>query len=343
MYKVKELRFNLLEIYRSLLKRNQDLGLLITALRVGYLLSTLKGKSSTLEQLRKQLLLLPNILGRWDYKIVKNNRLEAKFDHHEVLSKDSLYYKNSHLYFGRGLPCLSDKGVILRRLLEELFHRYCTQWGFDDVYCPGLIKAKHLISTGQFPKFKDEVVGLSWSIGMYLSPTGEVQLGNLHVNSERMLTTLTRCYRPEVPYGRASRGLIRNVEFEKRELFVYSLPYKSWSYFRLMLLMIGNLLDKFKLTYRAITLSANEMAFQASSTVDFEVLLHSEKRWLEVSSCSNCTDFQSKRIPLRWKVKGETIHPHTLNGSCLPIGRVMVCLISYYGLDESINLIRSFL
>ncbi|MCP4230755.1 MAG: hypothetical protein GY771_11510 [bacterium] len=170
--------------------------------------------------------------------------------------------------------------------------------GYQQVFVSNLVTEEDLLVTRQLPKVKDEVFSISFK-GLYLSPTGEVQLGNLLPNRPIKLFTRTGCYRREIGYGRLSKGLIRTLEFEKLEIFEYQEANRSDRSFRTMMLHIVLCLRELQLAHRIVMLSARNMSYNAKLTVDFEVYLPKSKVFMEISSLSNCGDFQCRRSGLR--------------------------------------------
>lgn len=183
-----------------------------------------------------------------------------------------------------------------------------------------------MLVTGQLPKFRSEQFNMGYR-GTFLSPTGEVQLGNLRLVkvSEAKYCTFSACFRRELNYGSKSKGWIRTLEFEKYELFTYTTADRSHRVHRLMLVHVTRLLDLVELPYRVVQLCPREASFGAGLTFDVEVRMP-DGSYLEVSSISNCGEFQTRRRGTR--LRGTFMH--TLNGSCLPIGRTLLCLLAWY-------------
>jgi len=219
--------------------------------------------------------------------------------------------------------------------------------GFEPVLPSALINEKSLEVSGNFPKFKDQVYATN--DGLYLIPTSEVCLANMyrdHIFTPEDLpirmTAWTSCFRREAGgYGANERGLIRIHQFEKVELVTLCEPEKSAQELERMLACAEDILQKLGLHYRVSLLAAQDTSFQSAKTYDIEVWLPGQKEYYEVSSVSNCTDFQARRGMIRYKKSSDkkTILVHTLNGSSLALPRLMVALMeTYQQPDGSIKL-----
>jgi seryl-tRNA synthetase len=211
--------------------------------------------------------------------------------------------------------------------------------GYEPVLPPVLVNEQSLQTSGNFPKFKDQVYAMP-DDSLYLSPTSEVGLVNMyrdHIFSADALpvrmTALTSCFRREAgTYGAHERGLIRIHQFEKVELVTLCEPEKSNEELERMLETAESMLKKLDLHYRISLLASQDMSFQAAKTYDIEVWLPGQKQYYEVSSVSNCTDFQARRGLIRYKKAGDkkTRLVNTLNGSSLALPRLMVAMMETY-------------
>lgn len=220
--------------------------------------------------------------------------------------------------------------------------------GYSLVLPPYLVNAQSLQVAGNFPKFKDQVYHIAED-QLYLSPTSEVNLANLyrdHIFQSHELpvhmTSWTSCFRREAGgYGATERGLIRIHQFEKVELFTVCEPEHSNKELERMLETAEGILKALNIPYRVSLLAAQDCSFSSAKTYDIEVWMPGQKQFYEVSSCSNCTDFQARRGMIRYKkdMQGKTHLVHTLNGSSLALPRLMVAIMeNFQQEDGSIDL-----
>lgn len=204
---------------------------------------------------------------------------------------------------------------------------------------PYLVNEKALEGAGQFPKFKNAVYAVPED-GLYLTPTSEVNLANLYrdhifsaVELPMRMTSWTSCFRREAgTYGATERGLIRIHQFEKVELYSITTPEQSEKEQEHMLACAENLLQKLGLHYRVSLLAMQDCSFASAKTYDIEVWMPGQNAYYEVSSVSNCTDFQSRRCAIRYRKEAadKPHYAHTLNGSSLALPRLMVALMENY-------------
>ncbi|MDR2051315.1 MAG: serine--tRNA ligase [Deltaproteobacteria bacterium] len=225
----------------------------------------------------------------------------------------------------------------LERALVNFFLDVQTQeHGYTEILPPQIVNRKTMLGTGQLPKFAGDLFKLeNWDY--FLIPTAEVPLTNLHaeeVLEEESLplayTAQTACFRSEAgSAGKDTRGLVRQHQFTKVEMVRFSRPDQSFAELELMREQAERLLRKLELPYRVVSLCAGDLGFSAAKTYDLEVWLPGQNRYREISSCSNCTDFQARRANIRFRPKngGRPEFVHTLNGSGLPVGRTMVAII----------------
>lgn len=224
-----------------------------------------------------------------------------------------------------------------RALIQFMLDVQTQQNGYEEVYVPYLVNAEALRGTGQLPKFDEDLFHTAGESGLYLIPTAEVPLTNsvageiLNADDLPMrLTAHTPCFRSEAgSYGRDTRGMIRQHQFEKVELVQIVKPEQSVEALEELTEHAETILRLLELPYRVVTLCAGDIGFSAAKTYDLEVWLPAQDCYREISSCSNCTDFQARRMQTRWR-NPETGKPelvHTLNGSGVAAGRALVALL----------------
>lgn len=221
--------------------------------------------------------------------------------------------------------------------------KHNSQKGFEVTLPPALVNEQTLTVSGNFPKFKEDVFAVS-DEGLYLIPTSEVALANLYrdeiLETDQLpirLTSWTSCFRREAGnYGKNERGLIRIHQFEKVELFAITQPENSGKELEAMVSCAEEILQKLGLHYRVSLLAAQDCSFQSAQTFDIEVWLPGQEQYYEVSSASNCTDFQARRGKIRYRDKQDdkTQFVHTLNASSLAIPRLMVALMETYQQED---------
>lgn len=229
----------------------------------------------------------------------------------------------------------------LERALINFMLATHTKNGYLEVAPPYLVNTKTITGTGQLPKFKEDLY--STQEDLWLIPTAEVPLTNLHsdeVLDEKSLpkkvTAYTPCFRREAgSYGKDIKGLIRQHQFDKVELVKFSTAHDSFNQLESLVLDAESILQKLELPYRVICLCTGDMGFASAKTYDIEVWLPSQDKYREISSCSNCTDFQSRRANIRYKTTtGEMKFVHTLNGSGLAVGRTLLAILENYQEDK---------
>ena len=221
--------------------------------------------------------------------------------------------------------------------------------GYEECYTPYLVNEESLIGTGQLPKFSEDLFKTSKGDddSLYLIPTGEVPLTNfvrdtIVEESELPLkfTAHTPCFRSEAgSYGKDTRGMIRQHQFDKVEMVQISHPDASYQVLDEMVTHAENILQKLELPYRVVSLCKGDMGFGASKTFDIEVWLPSQNTYREISSISNCEDFQARRLKARYKnSEGKNKFLHTLNGSGLAVGRTLVAILENFQ-EENGNIV----
>jgi seryl-tRNA synthetase len=226
-----------------------------------------------------------------------------------------------------------------RALINFMLEIHTQEHGYTEVLPPFMVHAACMTGTGQLPKFEEDLFKIAgWD--HYLIPTAEVPVTNIHreeVLSEEELpkyyVAYTPCFRSEAgSYGKDTRGLIRNHQFNKVELVKFSQPEDSYQELETLTANAEEILKRLGLPYRVVSLCTGDLGFSAAKTYDLEVWLPSQRVYREISSCSNFTDFQARRAKIRYKKKGETGTEwvHTLNGSGLAVGRTLVAVLENY-------------
>ena len=226
-----------------------------------------------------------------------------------------------------------------RALISFMLRLHSQEHGYEEIIPPYIVNEDSLLMTTQLPKFEEDLFKLEGT-SYYLSPTSEVQLANLHrgeVLEEAELplryTAFTPCFRAEAgSYGRDVRGLIRLHQFHKVELVQLTHPDRSEEALEEIAAQAEKVLQLLELPYRVLTLSTGDMGFGSARTYDLEVWLPAQGEYREISSCSNCRDFQARRGDIRFRPSdgGRTRLVHTLNGSALAAGRTTVAILENY-------------
>ena len=214
--------------------------------------------------------------------------------------------------------------------------------GYEEYYLPFLANKDSLVGTGQLPKFEEDLFQASENL--YLIPTAEVPLTNIYRNEvideknlPLKLTSHTPCFRSEAgSYGKDTKGLIRQHQFEKIELVQITNPEKSMDCLNSLLKNACQILDLLELPYQVIELCTGDLGFSSSKTFDIEVWMPSQNKYREISSCSNFSDFQARRSNIKYKIKEAKHFVHTINGSGLAVGRTLIAILenNYDGTDS---------
>ena len=238
---------------------------------------------------------------------------------------------------GARFPLYLGAGALLERaLIGFMLDIHTTEHGYTEVLPPFIVNRQSMTNTGQLPKFEADLFKLeNWDY--FLVPTAEVPVTNIHqdeVLAEEQLpvkyTAYTPCFRSEAgSYGKDTRGLIRQHQFNKVELVKFSTPENSYQELDRLLLDAETILQRLGLPYRVIALCTGDLGFSSAKTYDIEVWMPGQNAYREISSCSNFEDFQSRRANIRFKRKGQkgTQLVHTLNGSGLAVGRTVAALL----------------
>ena len=233
---------------------------------------------------------------------------------------------------------LGGLGARMERALINFMIDQHNKAGFKEFWPPVITNHDSLFGTGQLPKFEDDLYHVQPDL--YLIPTAEVQLTNIHrgeiLDADQLpllYTAFTPCFREEAgSAGRDTRGIIRVHEFDKVEMVKFSKPEDSMNQLESMVAEAEKILQLLKLPYHVVTLCTGDLGFSAAKCYDIEVWLPSYNNYKEISSCSNCKDFQARRAGIRFKdpaVKGTQL-VHTLNGSGLAVGRTMAAILENY-------------
>ena len=244
----------------------------------------------------------------------------------------------------------NDIARLHRAIGQFMIDTHTENHGYTECYTPYLVNGDSLLGTGQLPKFGDDlfVTQKNEDESLYLIPTSEVSLTNT-VRDEIIdvkhlpirMTAHTPCFRSEAgSYGKDTRGMIRQHQFDKVEMVQITKPELSYEALEEMLSHAENILKALDLPYRVMTLSSGDMGFGAAKTYDIEVWLPSQQQYREISSISNCEDFQARRLKARFKnEEGKNTLVHTLNGSGLAVGRTLVAIMeNNQKADGSINI-----
>ncbi len=242
---------------------------------------------------------------------------------------------------GARFAVLLGTGARLERaLVSFMLDLHTREHGYREVLPPFIVNANSLFGTGQLPKFEADLFKLNDERDLFLVPTAEVPLTNLHrdeILSENDLplsyTAYTPCFRSEAgSYGRDVRGLIRQHQFDKVELVKLTRPEDSYAALERLTGDAEKVLQLLGLPYRVVVLSTGDMGFSSSKTYDIEVWLPSQNAYREISSCSNCEAFQARRAHIRFRREGKskTEFVHTLNGSGLAVGRTWLAILENY-------------
>ena len=345
--------------------KNENTDLLMK--NVNAISDDLKAGESELAELQEKInqfmLNLPNIphestpLGKSeaDNKIVKTVGEPRNFtfkvkDHVDVGANHGLNFDLGAKLSGARFVVMEGKLARLHRAIAQYMLDIQTEkHGYKECYTPYLVNSETLIGTGQLPKFEADLFSLSHNESkLYLIPTSEVTLTNF-VRDEVVkqsdlpikLTAHTPCFRSEAgSYGKDTRGMIRQHQFDKVEMVQIVHPDKSYEALEEMVSHAEFILTSLELPYRLLSLCTADMGFGAAKTFDLEVWLPSQNTYREISSVSNCEAFQARRLKARFKSEdGKNLFLHTLNGSGLAVGRTLVAVIeNYQNEDGSITI-----
>ena len=262
---------------------------------------------------------------------------EEGLDHVEIGSKLGLLdFDLANKISGSRYVVLKGKLAQLQRALIQFMLDHAEANGYLEYYVPLIVNSESLFGTGQLPKFEED----QFSVGQdkYLIPTAEVPLTNFIrdkvLDGDELplkLCAHTPCFRSEAgSYGKDTKGMIRQHQFEKVEIVQIVHPENSEKVLDELVTNAKSLLDHLELSYRTVNLCTGDLGFSAAKTIDIEVWLPSQNRYREISSCSNFKCFQARRLNSKAKDKSGKFIPHTLNGSALAVGRCLVAIIENY-------------
>ena len=275
-----------------------------------------------------------------DHNIVLDEviyRKEEGLDHVEIGNKLGLLdFDLANKISGSRYVVLKGKLAQLQRALIQFMLDHAEANGYSEYYVPLIVNSESLFGTGQLPKFEED----QFSVGQdkYLIPTAEVPLTNFIrdkvLDGDELplkLCAHTPCFRSEAgSYGKDTKGMIRQHQFEKVEIVQIVHPENSEKVLDELVTNAKSLLDHLELSYRTVNLCSGDLGFSAAKTIDIEVWLPSQNRYREISSCSNFKCFQARRLNSKAKDKSGKFIPHTLNGSALAVGRCLVAIIENY-------------
>lgn len=224
-----------------------------------------------------------------------------------------------------------------RALINFMLETHTREHGYTEMLPPFLVSGRSMEGSGQLPKFAQEAFTVQGR-DLWLVPTAEAPLTNLHrdeiLNAEQLplkYVAYTPCFRSEAgSYGKDTRGMLRQHQFDKVELYKFATPEQSWEELESLTRNAETILQKLRLPYRVVTLSTGDMGFASAKTYDLEVWLPGQGRYREISSCSNCTDFQARRANTRFRRGKKPEFVHTLNGSGLAVGRTLIAVLENY-------------
>jgi seryl-tRNA synthetase len=270
---------------------------------------------------------------------------------------DILDFDRAAKISGARFAVLTGAGALLSRaLINFMLDLHTREHGYREVLPPFLVGMEALFATGQLPKFESDLFKVE-DHNLYLVPTAEVPLTNLHreeilesAELPKYYTAYTPCFRSEAgSYGKDVRGLIRQHQFDKVELVKITDQESSFEELESLTRNAEEILKRLGLPYRVVLLATGDMGFASAKTYDIEVWLPSQKTYREISSCSNCTDFQARRAKIRYRpaTGGKPRLCHTLNGSGLAVGRTWLAILeNYQNEDGSVTVpeaLRSYL
>src|SRR5215831_13305426 len=262
-------------------------------------------------------------------------------DHVDLAASGALDFEAAGRISGSRFVVIRGPLAHLQRAITQfMVDLHVADHGYQEVYVPYLVSSAAMLGTGQLPKFADEQFKVAGDRDLYLIPTAEVPVTNLY--REQIVDGAdlpikhvchTPCFRSEAgSYGRDTRGMIRQHQFEKVELVQVVHPSESWRALDELTSHAEAVLRRLELPYRAVALCAGDLGFASAKTIDLEVWLPGQKRYREISSCSNFLDFQARRMQARFRDartrKVELVH--TLNGSALAVGRTLVAVMENY-------------
>ena len=270
------------------------------------------------------------------YGSPKEFSFEPKSHEDLGLNLNMIDFEQSTKMSGSRFSSLMGDLAKLERALSNFMLDIASKNGYLEISPPNIVKSQAMYNSGQLPKFGDDA--FSTKDDYWLIPTAEVSLVNFAIKKNlkeddfpMKLTAYTPCFRREAgSAGKDTRGMIRQHQFKKVELVCISTPEESEAEHEKMTLTACEILEKLKLPYKKMLLCTADMGFGANKTYDLEVWFPSQKKYREISSCSNCGDFQARRSGIKYKKDKKNIFAHTLNGSALAVGRTLIAIIENY-------------
>ena len=277
-------------------------------------------------------------IGRWGEPSAFN--FDPK-DHVDLTAGQGLDFEAATKVTGSRFVVMHGEVARLHRALTQfMLDVHTRDHGYEEVYVPYIVNADSLMGTGQLPKFAEDQFELVGDHGYYLAPTAEVPVTNLYRDTILDAHQLpirhvchTPCFRSEAgSYGRDTRGIIRQHQFEKVELVMVVHPDRSWQALDELTGHAEAILRRLELPYRTVVLCGGDLGFSAAKTIDLEVWLPGQDAYREISSCSNFLSFQARRMQARYRdpASGKPELVHTLDGSGLAVGRTLVAVLENY-------------
>ncbi len=270
---------------------------------------------------------------------------KPKFDftplpHWEIAEKNGILdFKKAAKLSGSRFVIYRKWGAKLERaLINFMLDLHTKEHGYEEIIPPFLVNTQTMTGTGQLPKFKDDLYKIGGE-DLWLIPTAEVPLTNIHAGEileekelPKYYTAYTPCFRREAgAHGRDVRGIMRLHQFNKVELVKIVRPENSYQELEKLVREAERVLQLLGLHYRVVELCTGDLGFSAAKTYDIEVWIPSQNKYREISSCSNCEDFQARRAKIRYRdKKGKVHYVHTLNGSGLAVGRTVIAILEQY-------------
>lgn len=339
----------------TLKKAKQDASVLIREMQaVSAEVKAIDPEIKTLEEeIEQELLAIPNLpdttvpVGKNenDNKVLREWGLKKSFDfaprdHTDIgETLDILDFKTAAKLSGARFAILKGKGAMLERAIISFFlETHIKKHGYQEVGVPFLVTPQSMQGTGQLPKFETELFKCR-DDELYLIPTAEVPVTNIHrdeildpASLPRKYVCYTACFRREAgSYGKDTRGLIRNHQFNKVELVKFVRPENSFKELEALTNDAEQVLQLLQIPYRVVTLCTGDLGFASAKTYDLEVWIPGEGRYREISSCSNFTDYQARRMNIKFRAEDKTLKfVHTLNGSGVAIGRTFAAILENY-------------
>jgi seryl-tRNA synthetase len=295
-------------------------------------------------------------------EVGKKTELSFPAKNHQELGEalGILDFKTGAKLSGSGFPVLRGQGAALERaLVNFMLSVHTKEHGYTEVFTPYLVTPETMQGTGQLPRFEEELFRVDRD-SLYLIPTAEVSVTNMHRNDvldendlPKKYVCYSACFRREAgSYGRDTMGLIRNHQFNKVELVQFVKPEDSLETLELLTASAEKILYKLKIPYRVVALCTGDLGFASAKTYDLEVWMPGEAavdgkgrgRWREISSCSTFTDFQARRMNIKYKkADGKKEFVHTLNGSGVAIGRTFAAILENFQQSDGSILIPDVL